>query len=98
MYMKIHETTNMRIVAVCDKELIGEILEDEGTCLDLDTYKSFYVGEKVEEARVRDALKEFGSVNLVGKNSVGIALDLGLVEKDEVLYIKEIPYIQIYKI
>jgi hypothetical protein len=98
MYMKIHETAKMRIVAVCDKDLIGKVLEDEGKCLDLDKYRSFYIGEDVEEARVKAALKEFGSANIVGKKAVDIALDLGLVEKEGIMYIKKIPYIQIYKI
>ncbi len=96
MYLKIHE--NGRVVAACDRELIGKVLEDKERYLDLDRYRSFYVGEVTGEDKVRDALKGFESANLVGARCVGIALDMGLVDKEDVMYIKQTPYIQIYKI
>ena len=96
MYLKIHE--DGRIVAACDKELVGRVLEDEERYLDLDRYKGFYMGEVTGEEKVRDALKGFESANLVGSRCVGIALDMGLADKEDVMYIKETPYIQIYRI
>lgn len=98
MYLKIHEGPRGRVVAVCDKELIGKVLEDENTCMDLKKHRSFYVGERVGKDEIESALETFSSANIVGQKSVGVALSLGLVGKDDVMYINDTPYIQIYKI
>lgn len=98
MYFKVHESQKSRIVAVCDEELIGKVLQDEDIYLDLNKYRSFYVGEKGTEETVKEALKKFNSANIIGKNSVKVIIEMGLANKDEVRYIKRIPYIQLYKI
>ena len=98
MYLKIHENPNGKIVAVCDEELIGKVLEEKDKYMDLDKHRNFYIGEKVSEEKVKVALKSFGSVNIVGKKSVKIATDMKLVSKDELMYINTVPYIQIYNL
>ena len=98
MYLKIHENQRGKIVAVCDAELIGKVLEEQGRELDLERYRSFYVGEKVGEESVRKALERFGSANIVGKNAIDVVLDMGLADGEDVMYIKKIPYMQIYRL
>jgi hypothetical protein len=98
MYLKIHESRAGRIVAACDSELIGKVLEEKGACLDLDRYRSFYVGRKAGEAELKDALRAFGSANIVGDRCVKVVLDMGLTSEEDVMYIKKIPYIQLYRI
>ena len=98
MYLKIHENPKGKIIAVCDKELIGQILEDETRYLDLDRYRNFYVGEHADEKTVRAALEDFGSVNIVGTKGVKIALDMGIVKQEDVMNVNSIPYIQAYRV
>jgi hypothetical protein len=97
-YLKIHESGGQKIVAVCDEELIGRVLAEGGACLDLDRYRGFYVGAKAGAKEVREALKSFTSANLVGREAVKTAVGMGLAPADGVMYIKGIPYIQIYRI
>jgi hypothetical protein len=96
--MKIHEQGKNRIVAVCDKELIGKVLEKGDIHLDLEKHRGFYVGEGAEKDEVEKALSEFSSANIVGKKAVGIAVSMGLVQEGDIIYINETPHIQIYKI
>lgn len=98
MYLKIHQNPNGKVVAVCDRELIGKVIEEGQRCLDLERYRSFYVGEISDREKVEGSLREFQSANLVGQRCVRIAVDMGLAEEDDIMYIKETPYIQIYKI
>jgi hypothetical protein len=98
MYLKIHQTKEGKVVAICDEELIGKVLEDKEACMDLDKYRKFYVGKKAADLEVKKALEEFDSINAVGKESVGIVLKSGLVKTTDVMYINQIPYIQIYKV
>ncbi len=98
MYMKIHETKEGKIVAACDKELIGKILDDGKIHLDLETSRSFYVGEPATREELKKALENFVSANLVGKNTVSVALEGGFAQETDVIYINTTPHIQIYKI
>jgi len=98
MYLKIHETDKGKIVAACDKELIGQVLEEGDLYMDLKMYKDFYVGDLADKNSVKSALANFSSANLVGKKVVGIAVEEGVIESEYIKYIKDIPYIQIYKI
>lgn len=98
MYLKIHETKDGRIIAACDKELIGKVLDDGKTHLDLDSYRDFYVGKISTKDELKNALQNFISANLVGENAVSVALESGFAQKDDVIYINTTPYIQIYKI
>ena len=98
MYLKIHETKDGRIVAACDKELIGKVLDDGKIHLDLDTCRSFYVGKLSTEEELKKALENFVSANLVGKNTVNVAIKSGFAQENDVIYINTTPHIQLYKI
>ena len=98
MYMRIHETPKGKIVAACDKELLGTVLDDGKAILDLLTHKEFYKGNPANAARLKDELKRFNSANLVGEKAVRVALELELVEEDAIIYINRIPHIQLYRL
>lgn len=98
MYMKIHRGQGKKIVAVCDRELIGKVLEDGDKFMDLNTYSSFYAGEPATKQRISEELGDFSSANIVGKKAVKTALELGLTEEKNVMYINDIPHIQIYRL
>ncbi len=98
MYLKIHTHENKKIVACCDKELIGKIIENEKYSINLISHSSFYKGNLCTEKELENALKNFDSANLIGKKSVGVALSKKLVLEEEVVYINNFPFIQIYKV
>ena len=98
MYLKIHETKDGRIVAVCDDGLLGKIFQEGKAVLDLKTYINFYNGEKGKNSTIKKALQSFSSANLVGRESTAMAINLGLISKEDVRYIQGIPYVQIYRI
>ena len=98
MYLKIHESRDGRIIAACDKALVGKILREGKRILDLKKYKNFYIGKETSEKELEEALKNFTSVNLVGEKVVGIAIRMNLAKKGDVLHIAGIPYLHIYNI
>ena len=96
--MKIHKSEGKKIIAICDKELIGRVLEEGDLSIDLDKYKAFYVGEETNKERIMEELKDYSSINVVGIKSVNILVNQGIVDKKNVMHINTIPYIQIYNI
>jgi len=98
MYLKIHETRNGRIVAACDSELLGRILDDGKAYLDLKAHREFYEGKQAKEDDLKEALARFTSANLVGKKAVSVALEMDLADEESIIYINKVPHIQLYKI
>lgn len=95
MYLKKHRDSG--IIALCDKELIGRVLEEGEVFLDLEKHRKFYMGEEKGPEEAKNVLMDgFSSINAVGKESVGIVLGLGLCEKKSVKMVGGIPYIQVY--
>jgi len=86
------------IVAVCDKELIGKRFEEpfEGRIKQLDIKENFYKGQESNKDDVKKIMKkmagEDATFNIVGKDSVAVALEAGIISEDEISKIKEIPF------
>jgi hypothetical protein len=82
------------VVAICDKELIGKTFE-EGE-FQLDIKETFYKGEIKTESEVIEIMKnmsaEDATFNIVGENSVKAAIKAGIISKDSVKKIQNIPY------
>lgn len=97
MLLKIHERMERRVVALCDKELVGNVYEQGDLVLDLRAYKDFYAGKIVGEKEAKKHLEKFDSANIVGKKSIALATSLGLCKISQVKTIAKIPHIQIYK-
>jgi hypothetical protein len=80
------------ILSLCDKELIGKKFEEAD--LQLDLTSNFYKGEEKTKDELRKIVPKFRIVNAVGHKSVNLLLEFGLVEKDRIIVIKDIPHAQ----
>jgi hypothetical protein len=92
MLIKIHNSYR-RIVAICDNELVGKKLEEGQRVIDI--RESFYKGEEKNEEEILNILEEYSgddaTFNIVGENSVKIALKSGLIQPEGVVKIQGIP-------
>lgn len=80
IYVKIHEG---KVVAACDEDLLGKNLDG----FKISTF--FYKGEKVDKEKLKKILKNASNVNLVGKEAVEAGLEIGIIKKENVKYVKE---------
>ncbi len=94
MYVKIHESEKAKIIAVCDEDLIGKEFEEGNLYIKIS--ESFFKGEKKNKEEVKKILKDANNINFVGKESVSIAIELGFVDKKNVLKIKGVPHAQYF--
>ncbi len=91
-WLKTYYAYGDYIVAACDEELLGkEFREGE---IRLFVSPNFYGGELVDEERVREELNRATVGNLVGKNVIRIALEMGLVDEGGIKYINGVPHAQ----
>ena len=93
MIVKIHKRGDRTIIAVCDKELIGQkIIEGEKQ---LDLTSEFYNGEEITDiGEIGDLLRNADIINLVGEKSVKIGIDEELISQENIIKIKNIPHAQ----
>ncbi len=93
MIVKVHKTGDGRkIVAVCDKDLLGKKFE-EGK-LQLDLASNFYKGDEKEEEEIIKILNDGNIINFVGKKSINLGLKQGIIAKNNIIRIKKIPHAQ----
>lgn len=92
MYIKIHESYR-KVVAMCDSEVIGNIYE-EGK-MQLDVRETFYKGEEVGDDIVNELKiykEDDATFSIVGEKSIKLALESGIITKDNVGEVKGVPF------
>jgi len=83
MILNERETNEGLLVSVCDPDIVGETFEDGPVSLTVD--EEFYGGDAVTEAEVVDSLSRCSVANIVGEESVDVAVEHGFVEEENVL-------------
>jgi hypothetical protein len=83
MILNERDTEEGLLVSVCDDGLIGETFDDGEVSLTVS--EEFYGGESVDTERVRESLLRCDVANIVGTDSVALAIEAGVVEEDNVL-------------
>lgn len=96
VYLKVRETMDHILVAVCDEELLGKTLV-EGN-LKFNVSKEFYGGDLVDTKTCIKHLKGATIANMIGKTTVDAAIEAGLVHKSAILYIEGEPHAQWVKL
>ena len=95
LYVKKNKNQNSEILAVCDPELIGKKFENKHFKLDIT--ERFYKGELLEENEVIRLIQNAKSINIVGKNSIKLAIKTGIVGKENIIKIKNIPHAIVFE-
>jgi len=90
--VKVHKKDNRTIVAVCDKELLGRLIEENGKQIDLTG--EFYKGEELNAQETMDLIRNADVVNLVGEESIALGLEEDVIEEGNVIRISGVPHAQ----
>lgn len=96
IYVKRNNSQGSEVLAVCDEDLIGKTFRGKG--LKLEASERFYRGKLVDEEELVNLIKNAKNINLVGKNSIKIAIKNNIIKKDDIIKIKTIPYAIIFEI
>lgn len=94
-YLRVIQTQGEVLVIVCDSELLGKKFK-QGK-LRLDVKESFYRGTEANIKECIAALRKATIANLVG-SIVGHAVKAGIIERENVLRIQNVPHAQLVSI
>lgn len=89
---KIHTSRQTVLLAACDAELIGKTLKGEGT--DFFVNPRFYEDKETDEEGIKKIMVVCSAGNLLGKDTIKAAIDIGIVEEKSVFYLGKIPHSQ----
>ncbi len=92
MYLKNHIFDGTLLVAICDRELIGQTFSDGRLTLEVSEF--FYKGALSSAHEVMAALGTAVVANLAGKRAIECALEGGFITEDNILIIDGVPHAQ----
>ncbi|MFB5607146.1 MAG: DUF424 domain-containing protein [Candidatus Nitrosomaritimum yanchengensis] len=80
---------------ICDAELLGKkIVENE---LNMNISESYYGEKLVEHEEARTLLKNASIINMVGKKTISLSLELGVGNENGVKKIGGVPFLIVFK-
>ncbi|ADB57411.1 DUF424 domain-containing protein [Archaeoglobus profundus] len=85
--LKVYRVKGEIVVAVCDSEIVGKTFR-EGD-LKIEVKESFYGEKDVDEDEVRRALRIATIANITGRRAVQLAIEMGIIDKENVLKIED---------
>lgn len=90
--VKVHESYRW-VVAVCDEDVFGRKLVDDKRVLDVsgDFFKGEIMNPHGARCEIERCAAEDATFNFVGRTSVSLAKDLGLVKEEGVVEIDGVP-------
>lgn len=83
------------MVDICDLELIGSELEQDGLVISLN--REYYQQQVVDPTDAKDLLQKCDIANLVGERIVGHAVSLRLANQVSIKRVSGVPFLMIYK-
>jgi len=99
-WAKLHTNNKSTILAVCDSDIIDNVYSDQHGTLDLRTCAYFYKGSRLSSKAELEVLLRTGasSINLTGEKTIEVAINIGIVKKENVKIVGGIPHAQVYYI
>ncbi len=80
---------------ICDAELLGKkIVQDE---LNVHISESYYGEKLVEQEEAKSLLKNSSIINMVGKETVSLSMELGIGSKNGIKTISGVPFLIVFK-
>lgn len=100
IYLKIHNTEDGIILAMCDSTLINKVLTEGDVEINIRDYSEFYKGKLIDKNTAVDEIEysEVYSATIIGKESIEIAIQKTLIDQESVKYVEDVPYANMYRI
>ena len=80
---------------ICDSELLGQTIV-EGD-LKMNISKSYYGEKLVEKDEAANLIKQSSIINMVGKETVSLSVELGIGSENGIKIISGVPFLIVYK-
>lgn len=94
--VKVSNYQKKLMLNICDVELLGKQLSQDE--LNLKISESYYGEKLVDIEEAKSLLQNSSIINMVGKNTVSLSIELGIGSESGIKTISDIPFLIIFKI
>jgi hypothetical protein len=81
---------------ICDVELLGKKIIQDG--LNVHISESYYGEKLVKKEEAKSLLKNSSIINMVGKNTVSLSIELGIGSESGIKTISDVPFLIVFKV
>ena len=86
---------NNMMLNICDIDILGKnIVEGE---LHMNISESYYGEKLVEKEEAKKLLKQSSIINMVGKNTISLSIELGIGSENGIKTISNVPFLIVFK-
>lgn len=93
--VKISDYQANTMLNICDADLLGTTITQAD--LNMNISKSYYGEKLVEENEAKDLLKNSSIINMVGKKTISLSINLGIGSEDGIRTISGVPFLIVFK-
>jgi hypothetical protein len=93
--MKMIHVNGEVLLSAADTDLIGKELRENG--LHINVKREFYGEASVSRKTLEEAMKICTIGNFVGEYTVGIGIEMGLIDPENIIKISDVPHAQYAK-
>lgn len=93
--VRVSDYQKNMMLNICDSDLLGKnIVQDE---LTMNISKSYYGEKIVTKEEAEDLLQKSSIINMVGKNTISLSIELGIGSENGVKKISDVPFLIVFK-
>ena len=93
--VKVTEYQKNKMLNICDSELLGkDIIQDE---LTMNISRNYYGGKIVNIDEAKNLLKTSSIINMVGNDTISLAIELGIGSENGVKTISGVPFLIVFQ-
>ncbi len=93
--VKVTDFQKNVMLNICDADLLGKnIVQDE---LNMNISERVYGEKLVEKEEAKSLLKNSSIINMVGKETVSLSIELGIGSENGIKTISDVPFLIVFK-
>ena len=93
--VRVSDYQKNMMLNICDVDLLGKnIVQDE---LNMHISENYYGEKLVEREEAKTLLKNSSIINMVGKETISLSLELGIGSENGIKKISNIPFLIVFK-
>jgi len=93
--VKVTEYQKNTMLNICDADLIGKNISQNELTITIS--KSYYGDQIIKKNEAKKLLETSSIINMVGKNTISLSLELGIGSENGVKRISGVPFLIVFK-
>lgn len=94
-FVRTSNYQNSRMLNICDEDLLGKVIKKDK--LQINISKSYYGQQLVEKSEAENLMKNSLILNLVGKQTIDMSIELKIGTRQGVKVIDDVPFLIVFK-